>query len=124
VVTAREEFGIAAVEAQAAGRPVIARGAGGLLENVVDGVTGCWWDGGPEELAGAVSEFDALDVDPQACVENAARFDAQVFRERFPREVEAALRDGPVERLDAWPRILRRSSHARRTVWPGRFGQV
>ncbi len=31
VVTAREEFGIAAVEAQAAGRPVIARGAGGLL---------------------------------------------------------------------------------------------
>jgi glycosyltransferase involved in cell wall biosynthesis len=124
VVTAREEFGIAAVEAQAAGRPVIARAAGGLLENVVDGVTGCWWDGGQEGLASAVSEFDALDVDPQACVENAARFDAQVFRERFPREVEAALRDGPVERLDAWPRILRRSSHARRTVWPGRFGQV
>jgi glycosyltransferase involved in cell wall biosynthesis len=124
VVTAREEFGIAAVEAQAAGRPVIARGAGGLLENVVDGVTGCWWDGGPEELATAVSEFDALAVDPEACVQNAARFDARVFRERFPREVEDALRDGPVERLDAWPRILRRSSHARRAVWPGRFGQV
>jgi glycosyltransferase involved in cell wall biosynthesis len=124
VVTGREEFGIAAVEAQAAGRPVIARGAGGLLENVVDGVTGCWWDGGPDELATAVSEFDALGVDPQACVDNAARFDAAVFHERFPREVEAALRDGPVERLDAWPRILRRSSHARRPVWPGRFGQV
>jgi glycosyltransferase involved in cell wall biosynthesis len=124
VVTAREEFGIAAVEAQAAGRPVIARGAGGLLENVVDGVTGCWWDGGPEELASAVSDFDALSVDPQACIENAARFDARVFRERFPHEVDAALRDGPVERLDAWPRILRRSSHAKRTVWPGRFGQV
>ena len=90
----------------------------------MDGVTGCWWDGGPEELADAVSDFDALGVDPQACVDNAARFDARVFRERFPREVEAALRDGPVERLDAWPRILRRSSHARRPVWPGRFGQV
>jgi glycosyltransferase involved in cell wall biosynthesis len=124
VVTGREEFGIAAVEAQAAGRPVIARGAGGLLENVVDGVTGCWWDGGPDELATAVSEFDALGTDPSACVENARRFDAQVFRDRFPREVDAALRDGPVERLDAWPRILRRSSHARRPVWPGRFGQV
>jgi glycosyltransferase involved in cell wall biosynthesis len=124
VVTGREEFGIAAVEAQAAGRPVIARGAGGLLENVVDGVTGCWWDGGADALATAVSEFDALDVDPEACVENASRFKAQIFRKRFPREVDAALRDGPVERLDAWPRILRRSSHARRPVWPGRLGQV
>jgi glycosyltransferase involved in cell wall biosynthesis len=121
VVTAREEFGIAAVEAQAAGRPVIARGAGGLLENVVDGVTGCWWDGGPEELASAVSDFDALGVDPQACVENAARFDARVFRERFPREVEAALRDGPAERLETLPRIPRRPALARRPAWrPGR----
>jgi glycosyltransferase involved in cell wall biosynthesis len=124
VVTAREEFGIVAVEAQAAGRPVIARGAGGLLENVSDGVTGCWWEGGADELAAAVSEFDALAVDPQACVDNARRFDAAVFRDRFPREVEAALRDGPAERLHAWPRILRRSPHARRAVWPGRFGQV
>jgi glycosyltransferase involved in cell wall biosynthesis len=117
VVTAREEFGIAAVEAQAAGRPVIARGAGGLLENVVDGVTGCWWDGGPDDLAAAVSDFDPDGIDPQACVENARRFDAAVFRDRFPREVEAALQDGPVERLDAWPRILRRSPHARRAVF-------
>lgn len=125
VVTAREEFGIVAVEAQAAGRPVIARGAGGLLENVVDGVTGCWWDGGPEDLAAAVAEFDALAVDPQACVDNARRFDASVFRDSFPREVEAALRDGPVERLEAWPRILRRPAPARRPVWrPGRFGAV
>jgi glycosyltransferase involved in cell wall biosynthesis len=124
VVTAREEFGIAAVEAQAAGRPVIARGAGGLLENVVDGVTGCWWDGGPEALATAVSEFDALGIDPQACIDNASRFDARLFREGFRREVDAALREGPIERLDAWPRILRRSSHARRPVWPGRFGQT
>ena len=52
VVTAREEFGIAAVEAQAAGRPVIARGAGGLLENVIEGETGCWWDGGPRGAGG------------------------------------------------------------------------
>ena len=121
VVTAREEFGIAAVEAQAAGRPVIgavqaacsrpswtaSRAAGGTAA---------------DELAAAVAEFDPLDVDPAACVENASRFDAQVFRERFRSEVDAALREGPVERLDAWPRILRRSSHARRPVWPSRFG--
>jgi hypothetical protein len=100
---------------------VIARAAGGLLENVVDGVTGCLWDGGPEQLAAAVASFETEAVDPQACVENARRFDAAVFRETFPQEVEAALRDGPVERLETWPRIPRRPALARRPAWrPGR----
>ena len=72
VVTTMEEFGIAAVEAQAAGRPVIARGGGGLLETVLEGVTGCFWEGGADELAEAVARFDARAVDPQDCVENAA----------------------------------------------------
>ena len=116
VVTAREEFGIAAVEAQAAGRPVIARGAGGLLENVVESETGCWWDGGAEELAAAVAGFDAEAIDPATCVENARRFDADIFREAFRREVDMALRDGPSERLEAWPRIPRRPSGGRRPV--------
>ena len=40
VVTATEEFGIAAVEALAAGRPVIALGQGGVRESVVEGETG------------------------------------------------------------------------------------
>jgi hypothetical protein len=40
VVTAAEEFGIAAVEALASGRPVIALGSGGVLESVVEGETG------------------------------------------------------------------------------------
>ena len=116
VVTAREEFGIAAVEAQAAGRPVIARGAGGLLENVVEGETGCWWDGGADELAAAVAGFDTEAVDPRACVANARRFDSTTFREAFSREVERALRDGPAERLEVWPRIPRRPVPGRRPV--------
>lgn len=91
VVTSIEEFGIAAVEAQAAGRPVIAAGAGGALETVVEGVTGTLWSGGAQELAAAVADFDALKVDPVDCVENARRFDTAIFRETFPREVDAAL---------------------------------
>ncbi|HYI80540.1 MAG TPA: glycosyltransferase [Thermoleophilaceae bacterium] len=91
VVTSIEEFGIAAVEAQAAGRPVIAAGAGGALETVVEGVTGALWNGGAQELAAAVTDFDALAVDPAACVANARRFDTAIFREAFPREVDAAL---------------------------------
>jgi glycosyltransferase involved in cell wall biosynthesis len=125
VVTTGEEFGIAAVEAQAAGRPVIARAAGGLLENVVDGVTGCLWDGGPEELAEAVARFDADSIDPEACVENARRFDSSVFREAFPREVAAALRDGPSDRQETWPRLARRPSPTRRPAWrAGRLGST
>jgi glycosyltransferase involved in cell wall biosynthesis len=117
VVTTGEEFGIAAVEVQAAGRPVIARAAGGLLENVLDGVTGRHWEGGPAELAEAVIDFDTQAVDPEACVENALRFDAAVFREAFPREVEAALSEGPSERHGTWPRIPRRPTPSRRPSW-------
>ena len=91
VVTACEEFGIAAVEAQAAGRPVIGLRAGGLLETVNDGVTGCFWEGGPDELATAVLDFDEDAVKPEDCRANAARFDARVFCEALPREVERAL---------------------------------
>ncbi len=90
IMTAVEEFGIVAVEAQAAGRPVIARRGGGALETVVEGVTGCFWSGGADELAGAVLEFDADEADQQACLGNAARFDAGVFRRRMLAEVEAA----------------------------------
>jgi glycosyltransferase involved in cell wall biosynthesis len=81
VVTATEEFGIAAVEAQAAGRPVIALAEGGARETVLDGITGTFFeqpDAGA--LADAVARFDAAAVDPQACRANAERFDGAHFR--------------------------------------------
>jgi glycosyltransferase involved in cell wall biosynthesis len=103
VVTATEEFGIAAVEAQAAGRPVLAASAGGALETIVEGVTGCFWTGGPDELAQAVESFDPAAVDPAECVANARRFDTEVFRRTLPREIDAAL-DRADERPDHRPR--------------------
>jgi glycosyltransferase involved in cell wall biosynthesis len=94
IMTAVEEFGIVSVEAQASGRPVIARRGGGALETIVEGVTGCFWSGGPRELAAAVLAFDDGAVDPQACTGNGARFASEVFRRRMLAEVEAAYAAG------------------------------
>jgi glycosyltransferase involved in cell wall biosynthesis len=93
IVTAAEEFGIAAVEAQAAGRPAIAPSRGGALETVRDGVTGRFWGGDAGELAHVVESFDDGAIDPADCVENARRFDTSVFRTAFPREVDRALNE-------------------------------
>jgi glycosyltransferase involved in cell wall biosynthesis len=97
VMTGSEEFGIAAVEAQAAGRPVISVRGGGALETVKEGVTGAFWEGDEQELADTVAGFDDESVDPQACVENAARFDEAVFRATMPREVERTLAESQEE---------------------------
>ena len=91
VVTAEEEFGIAAVEAQASGRPVIALERGGVRETVVAGRTGCFYpEDQPEALAGVLRSFDAGDYDPAACVANADRFSVARFQEALGATVEAA----------------------------------
>src|SRR5947207_4312118 len=92
VVTATEEFGIAAVEAQAAGRPVIALREGGVRETVVEGETGVFFDRPePAALVAAVRGFDPLAIDPAACIANAARFDSSHFRHALRALVERAL---------------------------------
>ncbi len=119
VVTAVEEFGIAAVEAQAAGRPVISVRGGGALETIEDGVTGCFWEGGPLELATAVREFDDAAIDPHDCVENAARFDRSVFARELPLEVERALSElGRRERTHRRPADLRQRAARRGLARP------
>jgi glycosyltransferase involved in cell wall biosynthesis len=115
VVPSVEEFGIVAVEAQAAGRPVIAVQAGGTVETVVEGVTGRFWSGGADALADAVDRFDPDSIDPAECVRNAERFARAVFQEALPREVDEALADA--RQADG---VGRRA--ARASVRPGRLG--
>ena len=106
VVTAAEEFGIAAVEAQAAGRPVIALEEGGACETVVEGETGAFYErSDPAALAEAVAAFDPLEFDPALCVEQARRFGIARFREGLQRVVSDALAEPRVERP---PRRVRR----------------
>jgi glycosyltransferase involved in cell wall biosynthesis len=107
VVTAAEEFGIAAVEAQAAGRPVIALAEGGACETVVAGETGMFYDSSdPAALAEAVAAFDPQEFDPAKCVEQARRFDVARFREGLQRVVSDALAEPPVERPPRRPRRM------------------
>jgi len=96
VVTATEEFGIAAVEAQAAGRPVIALAEGGVQETVRDGVTGAFYaEPTVDALCEVLQRFDPLDVDPAACVENAARFDVGHFQRGMRRVVDDVAAERP-----------------------------
>jgi glycosyltransferase involved in cell wall biosynthesis len=92
VVTATEEFGIAAVEAQAAGRPVIALREGGVRETVIEGETGVFFDGvEPSALVAAVRGFDPDAIDPAACIANAERVDVAHCRHGLRVLVERAL---------------------------------
>jgi glycosyltransferase involved in cell wall biosynthesis len=92
IVPSMEEFGITAVEAQAAGRPVIAAAAGGALETVIDGVTGRLVAlDDIEAFRAAIEGVDALGLAPAAAVENAQRFSVAVFQRRIAEQVELAL---------------------------------
>ncbi len=104
VVTATEEFGIAAVEAQASGRPVIALAEGGVLESVIEGETGTFYEANePDSLAAAVARFDPLAVDPAACVASAERFGVTRFQTELARLVSRARVDARAPRPDERP---------------------
>ena len=88
IVPSMEEFGIVAVEAQAAGRPVIAAAAGGALETVIDGSTGLLAAlDDPESFARAIRALDELAFVPQAAVTNAERFSVETFKRRLREHV-------------------------------------
>jgi glycosyltransferase involved in cell wall biosynthesis len=87
-----EEFGIAAVEAQAAGRPVVAAAAGGALETIVDGETGVLVTPGDiDALAAVLGDEQLKCFDPGLAVANAQRFSVAAFRSRITRHVDEAL---------------------------------
>jgi glycosyltransferase involved in cell wall biosynthesis len=86
-----EDFGIAPVEAMAAGRPVIAYAYGGALDTVVEGVTGTLFtEQTVESLCGALQRFDPDAYDPQTIRQHAERFDTGVFRRKIIDYVERA----------------------------------
>lgn len=91
VVPGEEDFGIATVEAQACGRPVIAYGAGGALETVNEGETGVLFDTqSPEGLRDAVDRFSRTRFDPLLIQAHALQFDKEAFKGKIRQFVESA----------------------------------
>lgn len=84
-----EDFGIAPLEVQAAGRPVIAYGRGGFLETVVEGKTGIFFsEQSSFSLIDAVGKFQKMDFDPELIRNHALQFDTNVFKQEIHDYVE------------------------------------
>ena len=90
-----EDFGISAVEALAAGTPVIAYKKGGALDIVQDGETGVFFEYQTvESLVGAIERFEAMQKEnpnaflPATLHRKAKRFDKGFFATKMRKIVE------------------------------------
>ncbi|MCD6378956.1 glycosyltransferase [bacterium] len=104
VFPGEEDFGIVPLEAQCFGKPVIAYGAGGVLETV----NGFWVEGDPESpaenptglffreqtaeaLIAAVRRFASLSFDPGVIRQHALGFDREIFKDRIKAYIDRQL---------------------------------
>jgi len=86
-----EDFGITSVQAQSAGRPVIAYRGGGALDTVIPGVTGEHFDSmTAASLKSAMQNFDPRRYDPEKIRAHARRFDTSIFTRQIHAFVEQA----------------------------------
>jgi len=91
VFPGEEDFGLVPLEAMAAGRPVIAYGAGGALDTVIEGETGVFFrEPTSEALIQAVSRLGQYEFDPDRLRRHAQRFGVSRFRQELGEMVERA----------------------------------
>ena len=106
VYAAYEDFGIAPVEAQACGTPVIAYGQGGTSETVKDIRT--WADRGTgilfetqqvSDIVAAVRAFEAIaaQINPEVIASHAQQFSAETFRLRYGQAIDRVCQKAGVE---------------------------
>ncbi|HKY51556.1 MAG TPA: glycosyltransferase [Candidatus Limnocylindria bacterium] len=96
VLPGEEDFGIAAVEAMAAGKPVLALRRGGATETVVDGLTGVLYEEPtPDAFLRARDALTGRSWSAAAARERARDFDTSRFVQGLDRAVARAVERGP-----------------------------
>ena len=84
IVPGVEDFGIAPVEAMAAGKPVIGFREGGVAETVIDGTTGVLFDRQDvDSVVAAIERLDTIAWDPAVIRRRAEEFSTEVFRAKW-----------------------------------------
>lgn len=92
VYGAEEDFGIVAAEAQAAGKPVIAYGRGGIADIVDHGKTGVIFDSQTSaSLVAALKQFETMSFDPKAIRRRALMFSKATFQRHMTRFVASRV---------------------------------
>ena len=91
-VPGKEDFGITPVEANAAGKPVVALAAGGALETLEEGLTGAFFSRqDPPEVLAAIRRADAIEASPERISAEARRFSSHAFDVKLRGVLERAL---------------------------------
>ena len=84
IFAAEEDFGIAPVEAQACGTPVIAFKKGGAVETVVENTTGVFFENQTvNDLQKSILRFENITFSPQHIHEHALKFSKQRFMDEI-----------------------------------------
>jgi glycosyltransferase involved in cell wall biosynthesis len=89
VFPGEEDFGIAPIQAMAAGRPVIAYAAGGALDTVIPGQTGWLFaEQSVQAIIETVETADPTSLSPARIRQHAEQFDRAVFRRKISAFIE------------------------------------
>lgn len=88
IFASEEDFGIAPLEAVAAGTPVIAYNKGGLTETIIDGKSGMFFDRQtPGSLIAALNEFEKRTWNHELCHRQASKYDLKTFDQAIVKEI-------------------------------------
>lgn len=112
-----EDFGMAPLEANAAGRPVIAFRGGGAVETIEENQTGVFFDApNSRALAEAIEKFEGLRWNQQELRRHAEKFDRNVFAFRVLQFLGSVAPSSCADELLTGARLL--SQNLSERVWP------